>query len=146
MQFSQGKHLRCYRAFKIECYLTILGNNDRIIFCGFIFKNHNLLCNTNIYNSNLDVNEKHLHLCKLDVIGDEFHLLFECSNLKAIERSIYLYTSDIIQMFSKWISFSTRDNLHSKGKKGSKGVLKAGMNPGFWWILDGLYLIKYWSK
>ena len=24
--------------------------------------------------------------------------------------------------------------------------LKAGMNPGLWWILDGLYLNKYWSK
>ena len=23
------------------------------------------------------------------------------------------------------------------------GSLKAGMNPGFWWILDGLYLKNY---
>ena len=31
-------------------------------------------------------------------------------------------------------------------KQSMNKLFKVGMNPGFWWILDGLYLNSYWSK
>ena len=41
----------------------------------------------------------------------------------------------------KWIGYSIASVICEIGFE-----FKAGMNPGFWWILDGLYLKKYWSK
>ena len=55
---SQSTNYRIFKdSLRVALYLTILDNYDRIILCRFRCRNHNLPCNTNIYNSNVDVNE-----------------------------------------------------------------------------------------
>ena len=70
-----------YRIFKenleFEPYLTQLSDNDRINLCKFRCSSHRLPCVTGRY-ANIPRSERICNLCNLNVMGDEFHFVFQC--------------------------------------------------------------------
>ena len=61
--------------------------SNRILLSKFRCSNSKIPSNCSRFND--DQMEKYCHLCKEDLLGDEFHYLFECKSLNS-ERPTYL--------------------------------------------------------
>ena len=70
-----------YRIFKeiinLEAYLLLLNKNHRSIFTHYHTANHRLPIEVSRW-ENIPRSEQTCYLCEDDVIGDEYHFLFEC--------------------------------------------------------------------
>lgn len=94
---------KLYYAFKndisIENYLLNLSKHKYWPIIKFRTCNHKLPIETGRWN-NLEFSERKCTICDLDIIGDEFHYLFECPYFK----------EDRIKYLRKY--FYTRPNMH----------------------------------
>ena len=81
--YSSGACLN-YRLFKktfgYEKYLNILPDNAKYLFCKFRTGNHKLAIVKGRH-QNVPKNERICNICKQNVLGDEYHFIFECVKL-----------------------------------------------------------------
>ena len=99
-QFQQNWHntvestSKClnYRIYKesleIEKYFSILPLDLSLMFCKFRCMGHKMPIEIGRY-MDIERNLRYCHLCDKDLLGDEFHYLFDCMFFNN-ERKIYL--------------------------------------------------------
>ena len=86
---SKGK---LYSAFKdgitLEKYLLTLSKNKYTSLLKFRTSNHKLPIETGRWNKT-DVADRKCTICSLNMIGDEFHYLFECPCLNTERKNVF---------------------------------------------------------
>lgn len=100
---------RSYKCnFNLEEYLLSLPVAYRKSVCKFRTSNHKLAIEKGRY-SNVPRNQRFCNMCNANVIGDEFHFVFECKNLDILRQKLIpkFYTDrPNILKFEKLMSFS----------------------------------------
>ena len=80
--YSRGKFYATIKnSLCIEKYLLNLNIPDRIVLCRFRCSNFKIPVETGRW-SNIPRNERICNLCDMNVVGDEYHYLFKCTNDK----------------------------------------------------------------
>ena len=76
--------------FEFEKYLIVLNKQSRKLMIKFRTSNHKLAVERGRY-VNVDRNNRYCDTCDRQLLGDEFHLLLECSNPTLVTyRNMYL--------------------------------------------------------
>ena len=82
-----------YRMYKdefcFEEYLDVLPNNLRTFLCKFRTTNHCMPIEKGRH-LNIERNQRICSLCDKNVLGDEFHYLFECVNFDALRKTLLI--------------------------------------------------------
>ena len=82
--------------FKMEKYLISLNKKQRIAICRFRMNNTHLSKVTGRFKkTKVEWHKRFCSLCNEDKLGDEYHILFECSNEKVILNRLQ-YISNFI--------------------------------------------------
>ncbi len=72
--------------FKMEKYLTCLNKNQHIAICKFRTNNTRLPKVTGRFKKKIiERHKRFCTLCNENKLGDEYHILFECTNEKVVQ-------------------------------------------------------------
>jgi hypothetical protein len=81
--------------FEFEKYLILLNKQSRKLMIKFRTSNHKLPVERGRY-ANVDRNNRYCDICDRQILGDEFHLLLECSHPTLVAyRNMYLKNCSI---------------------------------------------------
>jgi cobalamin-dependent methionine synthase I len=73
--------------FKLEEYFNILDEQNSLLLCKFRTTNHKLSIEKGRW-SNILRKNRYYELCQKNQIGDEYHYIFECTNLSEKRTSL----------------------------------------------------------
>ena len=73
--------------FKFEEYFNILDEQNSLLLCKFRTTNHKLSIEKGRW-SNIPRENRYCELCQKNQIGDEYHYIFECTNLSEKRTSL----------------------------------------------------------
>jgi hypothetical protein len=73
--------------FKFEEYFDILDEQNYLLLCKFRTTNHKLSIEKGRW-SNIPRENRYCELCQKNQIGDEYHCIFECTNLSEKRTSL----------------------------------------------------------